>query len=118
MTAHKITDDVLFLTCGAKFGESCDGKAATYSTYFSSTYRREADDWYNIVYAETAVAEKAKLRWRVASNSGSRRLAIRLVQMHCINSASNVCDFWSDSWTTVRQEMHCGQLPGVIEFSI
>ena len=57
MTAHKITDDVFVLTYRAKFGESCDGKAATYSTYFSSTYRREGDDWKNVVYTETAVAE-------------------------------------------------------------
>lgn len=57
MRSHKITDDVYVLTYRVSFGETCGGKAATYKTYFSSTYRKDGDAWKNVVYTETAVTE-------------------------------------------------------------
>lgn len=55
ISAHKITDDVYVLTYRVLFGESCDGEAAKYNTYFTSTYRKDGDDWKNVAYTETAV---------------------------------------------------------------
>jgi len=53
VTTHKVTDDVYILTYRAEFGEMCDGKAAVYQTYMSSTFRKDGDSWKNVAYTET-----------------------------------------------------------------
>ncbi|MEM7750334.1 MAG: nuclear transport factor 2 family protein [Pseudomonadota bacterium] len=53
VVTHKVTDDVYILTYRAEFGETCDGKAAVYDTYMSSTFRKDGDSWKNVAYTET-----------------------------------------------------------------